>query len=149
MCRRTRFRFELRNRDPLTESAELTRITHAIQRLRRERNIHLITEAARIYFAENPADERIWRVGVPNQVAEHAGTRTHPPQAIQFDATGGKSAVERFDSLVQEHRRANPTASYGDAVTVVAHENRELAEQCRIELSVPIGPGGVRMTSVK
>jgi phage I-like protein len=55
------------------------------------------------------------------------------------------SAVVKFDALVEAEKAANPKASYADSILAAAKKNPDLARQRNIELSLPVGPGGVVM----
>ena len=59
----------------------------------------------------------------------------------------GTGPVFEFDSLVTAAKTADPKLSFADAVRKVAAENPALATARNRALSVPIGTGGIPMTS--
>lgn len=65
--------------------------------------------------------------------------------------TGGNgtnaSAVVQFDALIAQYRKDNPTSDHATAIKAVAASNRELAAARNVELAMPIGPGGLAMTT--
>jgi hypothetical protein len=53
-----------------------------------------------------------------------------------------------YDTLVEAIRAKHPGMTYAAAILQAAKEQPDLARARNIELSLPVGPGGVVMTGI-